>query len=82
MYGIELLRAQRGLMTWLAPQLGLTVSTLSGWIRVPAERVHEIEQLTGLPRYFLRPDLWAPPWVNERTWFARNREGAAEVAAG
>lgn len=72
LHGMELIRSQRGLMLWLAPRLGVQASTISGGGRVPAERVHDIERLTGLPRYWLRPDLWAPPWGTEERWFARH----------
>lgn len=67
--GMELIRGQRGLMLWLAREMRMSPSTLSGWKQVPAVRVHEIERLTGLPRYWLRPDLFAPPWWSERHWF-------------
>lgn len=75
--GIALLKGQRGCMLWLAAQMGMQPSTLSGWTVVPARHVHRIEKLTGLPRYMLRPDLWAPPWAREDLWFARHakREG-------
>lgn len=71
-YGMGLIRGQRGLVPWLAARLGLPNSTVYGWARVPAERVHEIERLTGLPRYWLRPDLWAPPWGTEEGWFRQH----------
>ena len=74
-YGIHLIRANRGLMSWLAPRLGIHVSTISGWRQVPPERVHEIERLTGLPRYWIRPDLWAPPWGSEEGWFRLHGNG-------
>lgn len=59
---MDLIRSQRGLITWLAPRLRLSQSSISMWQRVPAERAHEIERLTGIPRHLLRPDLWTPPW--------------------
>ena len=31
------------------------------WRRVPAERVLEVERLTGVSRHELRPDLYPPP---------------------
>jgi len=65
MNGIALLRAQYGLITWLAPRLGLGQPALSNWSVIPAERAREIEKITGIPRYLLRPDLWDAPWQLE-----------------
>lgn len=42
----------------LADGLGVRHQTFYSWRRVPAERVLEIERLTGIPRHVLRPDLW------------------------
>jgi len=30
--------------------------------QIPAEHVKEIERITGIPRYLLRPDIWEAPW--------------------
>jgi DNA-binding transcriptional regulator YdaS (Cro superfamily) len=46
---------------WLASKLGVTPQAIMGWIRadrIPAERVIEIERVTGMPREALRPDLY------------------------
>jgi DNA-binding transcriptional regulator YdaS (Cro superfamily) len=63
MNGMDLIRAQPGLSSWLARRLGLTQPAISAWREVPAERVVEIERLTGIARYLLRPDLCQGPWV-------------------
>jgi DNA-binding transcriptional regulator YdaS (Cro superfamily) len=45
-------------------KLGVRRRTLMYWRagkRLFAERVIEIEELTGVPRHDLRPDLWPPP---------------------
>ena len=42
----------------LADGLGVTRQALYQWSRVPAERVIEIERLTGVARHDLRPDLY------------------------
>jgi DNA-binding transcriptional regulator YdaS (Cro superfamily) len=63
MHGMELIRAQPGLSSWLARRLGLTQPAISAWRQVPAERVPEIESLTGIPRWLLRPDLFDGPQV-------------------
>jgi len=63
--GMDLLRAQRGLLVWLAPQLGLAQATLSYWREVPAEQVLLVEHFTGIPRHLLRPAIYRPPWRRE-----------------
>jgi DNA-binding transcriptional regulator YdaS (Cro superfamily) len=42
----------------LSLALGLSRAAVSQWRRVPAERVVEVERLTGIPREQLRPDLY------------------------
>lgn len=46
----------------LARLLGVEKSMVSKWARnrVPAERLVDIERLTGIPREVLRPDIFAP----------------------
>ena len=62
---MDLIRAYRGLISWLAPRLGLGQPAISNWDVIPAERVPQIEEITGFPRHLLRPDLWQPPWPTE-----------------
>jgi DNA-binding transcriptional regulator YdaS (Cro superfamily) len=57
--GIALLRARWGLQAVVARELGLTRSAVTKWQRVPAERLLEVERITGIPREQLRPDLYA-----------------------
>ena len=40
--------------------LGVSSQAISQWDRVPAERVLEVERLSGVPRTALRPDLYPP----------------------
>jgi DNA-binding transcriptional regulator YdaS (Cro superfamily) len=44
----------------LANGLGIKHPALYSWKRVPAERVLEIERLTGVSRHELRPDVYGP----------------------
>lgn len=55
---MELLRAQRGLMTKIAADLGIERSAVAMWKSVPAKRVPEVSRITGFSRHQLRPDLW------------------------
>ena len=47
--------------------LGVRQSTVSSWVTgltkegVPAQYVPKISELTGIPDYELRPDIWEPP---------------------
>lgn len=46
----------------LASQLGnLTSQAVSQWRRIPAERVLDVERITGIARHELRPDIYPPP---------------------
>lgn len=47
--------------TRLAEALGVTRSAVSQWPRVPAERVIDVERITGVPRHELRPDIYPAP---------------------
>jgi len=54
---------EAGSIRALARQLGITHAAIRKWDRAPAERVIEIERLTGVSRKRLRPDLyegWQP----------------------
>ena len=47
--------------TKIARALGIPVATVSAWMhrgRIPAERVIEVERVTGISRHQLRPDLY------------------------
>lgn len=42
----------------LARQLGIKPQGISQWRRVPPERVLEVERITGISRYQIRPDIY------------------------
>jgi len=47
-----------GGMAQLAAELGIARQAIYQWTRVPVDRVVEIERLTGVPRFELRPDIF------------------------
>ena len=51
---------KRGAISDLARRIKVTRATVCNWIylRIPAERVLEIEKHTGIPRTLLRPDIY------------------------
>lgn len=63
MAGMEAVRAVVPSIAELARGLGITRGAVSQWKRVPAERVGQVSQLTGISPNILRPDLF--PFVDE-----------------
>lgn len=47
-----------GGMAELARSLGIARQAIYQWRRIPAERVIELEKITGIRRQELRPDLY------------------------
>lgn len=45
----------------LAASLGISQPSVSGWTRVPSDRISAIEAATGVTRTELRPDLFSTP---------------------
>lgn len=56
--GLEKAIAAAGGVRALARRLGVSQPTISNWKRVPAERVLTVEELTGVARHELRPDIY------------------------
>ncbi len=50
--------ADRRLVRPIATALNLTTQAVYAWHRVPAEKVVLIEEITGIPREELRPDIY------------------------
>ena len=60
--------SKAGGQTGLARQLNVSPQAVQQWKsrnKIPAERVLEVERITGIPRHELRPDLY--PQETERT---------------
>lgn len=55
---IEKAAAAVGSKSELARRLGVKVQSIQQWKRIPAERVLEVERITGIARHKLRPDLY------------------------
>ena len=47
-----------GSMSELARRLGISHPALFRWKKVPAERVLKLEQITGISRHDIRPDIY------------------------
>jgi TorA maturation chaperone TorD len=62
----------------LAQKVGISQPSVSNWNRIPAERVLSVENVTGIDRAVLRPDLYgdADAKLNDEVDAARAREYA------
>jgi TorA maturation chaperone TorD len=60
----EAIRAVGG-VTELARRVGISQPSVSNWTKVPAERVLQVENASGIARTILRPDLYAELNVDE-----------------
>ncbi len=60
----DAIRAVGG-VTELARRIGISQPSVSNWTRVPAERVLQVENASGIARTILRPDLYAEPNVDD-----------------
>lgn len=62
-YPIDTAVAKVGNASTLARSLGISHTAVRKWLllgRPPAERVLDIERITGVSRYQLRPDVFGP----------------------
>lgn len=55
---VERAAAAVGSKSELARRLGVKVQSIQQWHRIPAERVLQVEEITGIARHKLRPDLY------------------------
>jgi DNA-binding transcriptional regulator YdaS (Cro superfamily) len=56
--GLKLAVEAAGTKYRLAKLLGITPTAVLRWHRVPMERIVKVEQVTGVPREKLRPELY------------------------
>lgn len=56
----RLAAVRKGVRMEIARALDLSPSAVWQWEKVPAEFVHTVESITGIPRSELRPDLYPP----------------------
>lgn len=80
MTGMELIRDRRGLIAKIAKELNIFPSAVSMWTKVPAERLPEVERITGIARHELRPDICPPP-LQSNTEPPASAETASKAAA-
>jgi len=59
--GLEQAIKAAGGVASLARAIGVAQPSVSGWSRIPAERVLAVEALTRVSRFVLRPDLYGSP---------------------
>lgn len=57
------LKAERGRVSLLARACGVTHGAVLQWKDVPPARVRAIEEVTGISRHILRPDIFGPAQV-------------------
>lgn len=55
-----------GGLAGLAKPLGISEQAVSQWDEVPPLRVLAVEQISGVPRHELRPDLYPEPAAEAR----------------
>ena len=57
---VELLRSRDIKLIDVAKAANVDKATVSRWARrrIPAERVVDVERITGIPRHELRPDIF------------------------
>jgi DNA-binding transcriptional regulator YdaS (Cro superfamily) len=52
--------AKAGGLRALARQLAISHAAITHWVQIPPEYVMRIEELTGVARSVLRPDIYPP----------------------
>lgn len=71
------IKAERGRLSRLAADLGITPGAIAQWREVPAERMGDISCLTGIRLEELRPDIFA-----KAAEFAAAIRGEQDISMG
>lgn len=50
----------RGMKSRIARELGITPGAVSQWQEVPADKVLDVERITGISRHRLNPKVFGP----------------------
>jgi DNA-binding transcriptional regulator YdaS (Cro superfamily) len=58
--GLQLAIEAAGTRYRLSLLLGIRPASVLKWWRVPSDRIIQVEEVTGVPRERLRPDLYLP----------------------
>lgn len=59
--GVRLIRMVPDLTGKIAKRLRISTAAVYMWTEIPVSRVFDVEEVTGLPRELLRPDLFLWP---------------------
>jgi TorA maturation chaperone TorD len=63
--GLEQVIRTAGGIRGLSRLLGISQPAISNWKRVPADRILQVESVTGVPRAVIRPDLYGAAPMDE-----------------
>ena len=77
--GLVLAIRAAGSISALARGLGISQPSVSGWNRIPAERVLAVEGLTGIRRELLRPDIFGFGTMTQKATDLTNPSSAIEI---
>jgi DNA-binding transcriptional regulator YdaS (Cro superfamily) len=58
---LHLVKTVRGTAPRIAEVCGINREAVWQWTQVPAQHVLNVEQLLGIPRHLIRPDIYPPP---------------------
>ena len=78
--GLEHIIQTAGGVRGLSRLLGISQPAISSWKRVPADRILQIEAVTGIPRHVIRPDLYDVTPMGDNAFDSIEQARASEYA--